>query len=181
MCSGQPWKAKINTKQAEVDVATIEHDVLAQKAEDLKKQLEEAQEAYETLKTDQQVRVSDPQLFCLQRNVTFLQISDQEALKNKKANLQKELRQAEERLKVGQLTSTLRHLLTRSQKAQERVQECRQKASSSRQKVDEAKASQADSRSQNRVLDSLTRLQNSGRIQGFYVCLIFCHAVDNRL
>ena len=111
MCSGQPWKAKINTKQAEVDVATIERDVLAQKAEDLKKQLEEAQEAYETLKTDQQVKVSDPQLFCLQRKVTFLQISDQEALKNKKANLRKELRQAEERLKVGQLTSTLRHYL----------------------------------------------------------------------
>ncbi|KAF8693979.1 hypothetical protein AX14_002213 [Amanita brunnescens Koide BX004] len=135
MCSGQPWKAKINTKQVEVDVATIERNVLAQKAEDLKKQLEEAQEAYETLKTDQQVK-----------------ISDQEVLKNKKANLQKELRQAEERLK----------------RAQERVQECRQKASSSRQKVHEAKTSQADSRSQNRVLDSLTRLQASRRIQGFY-------------
>ena len=56
----QPWKAKINAKQAEVDVATSEHDALAQKAEGLKKQLEEAQEAFETLKTDQQVKVSNP-------------------------------------------------------------------------------------------------------------------------
>ena len=107
----QPWKAKINAKQAEIDVATSERDALAQKAEDLKKQLEEAQEAFEALKTDQQVKVSDHHLFCLQRNVTSLQISEQEALKNKKANLQRELRQAEERLKVGQLTSTPRRYL----------------------------------------------------------------------
>ncbi len=70
------------------------------------------------------------------------------------------------------MTSNLT-LLIRSQNAQERVQECRRMASSTRQRVDEAKASQADSRSQNRVLDSLTRLQNSGRIQGFHVCSIF--------
>jgi structural maintenance of chromosome 4 len=49
-----------------------------------------------------------------------------------------------------------------------RVQELRSKASSSRQKVDEAKASQAASTSQNKVLDSLTRLSQTGRISGFH-------------
>ena len=72
-------------------------------------------------------------------------------------------------------------MLIRLQNAQERVQECRKKASSTWQRVDEAKASQADSRSQNRVLDSLTQLQNSGRIQSFHVCSIFIVALENML
>ncbi|OCH95713.1 RecF/RecN/SMC protein [Obba rivulosa] len=56
-----------------------------------------------------------------------------------------------------------------SHEAQEaQVAKLRQKASSSRQKVDEAKASQAANTSQNRVLDSLTRLKNAGRISGFH-------------
>ncbi|KAF8633608.1 hypothetical protein AX15_001396 [Amanita polypyramis BW_CC] len=131
----QPWKTKINAKQAEVDVATSERDALAQKSEGLKAQLQEARRAHESLTGDQQVK-----------------INEQKTLKNQKANLQQELKQAEARLKS----------------AQERVQECHQKASFTRQRVDEAKASQADSKSQNRVLDSLTRLQNSGRIQGFH-------------
>jgi structural maintenance of chromosome 4 len=38
--------------------------------------------------------------------------------------------------------------------------------------VEEAKASQAASTSQNKVLDSLTRLRNSGRVGGFHVSLI---------
>ncbi|KAF8640540.1 hypothetical protein AX17_000202 [Amanita inopinata Kibby_2008] len=79
-------------------------------------------------------------------------VQEQESHKAKKASLQRELKQAESRLKH----------------AQGQVQECRQKASSMRQRVDEAKVSQADSRSQNRVLDSLTRLRNAGRIQGFH-------------
>jgi structural maintenance of chromosome 4 len=37
--------------------------------------------------------------------------------------------------------------------------------------VEEAKASQAASTSQNKVLDSLTRLRNSGRVSGFHVSL----------
>ena len=52
---------------------------------------------------------------------------------------------------------------------EKRVQDLRAKASSSRQKVDEAKASQAASTSQNKVLDSLTRLSQTGRISGFHV------------
>jgi structural maintenance of chromosome 4 len=61
----QPWRAKINTKQAEIDVATSERDALALKAESLKKQIEEAQQTFETLKTDQQAKVSHPHLLFL--------------------------------------------------------------------------------------------------------------------
>ncbi|KZT73247.1 hypothetical protein DAEQUDRAFT_703578 [Daedalea quercina L-15889] len=51
---------------------------------------------------------------------------------------------------------------------QARVQQLRNKASSTRQRVDEAKASQAAEGSRNRVLDSLTRLRQTGRISGFH-------------
>ncbi|KIP03912.1 hypothetical protein PHLGIDRAFT_31603 [Phlebiopsis gigantea 11061_1 CR5-6] len=56
----------------------------------------------------------------------------------------------------------------RHQDIQGRVQQLRSKASSSRQKADEAKASQAASTTQNKVLDTLTRLQQTGRITGFH-------------
>lgn len=51
---------------------------------------------------------------------------------------------------------------------QGRVQELRSTAASSRQRVDDAKSSQAASTSQNKVLDTLTRLKNTGRISGFH-------------
>lgn len=52
---------------------------------------------------------------------------------------------------------------------QTRVQDLRGKASNSRLKAEEAKASQVANTSQNNVLNSLTRLKNSGRISGFHV------------
>lgn len=55
------------------------------------------------------------------------------------------------------------------QEVTNRVEGLRQKASSSRQKVDEAKSSQASNKSSNAVLDSLTKLQHTGRINGFHV------------
>lgn len=45
----------------------------------------------------------------------------------------------------------------------------RSKATSARQKSDEAKASQAASRSQGNVLSSLTKLKGQGRLDGFHV------------
>lgn len=54
------------------------------------------------------------------------------------------------------------------QDLQARVQQLRGNASASRQKAEEAKASQAASTSQNKVLDSLTRLRSTGRISGFH-------------
>lgn len=55
---------------------------------------------------------------------------------------------------------------------QSRLQDLRGKASASRQKVDEAKASQAANTTQNKVLDTLTRLRSAGRISGFHVRII---------
>lgn len=56
----QPWTAKINTKQAEVDVASSERDALAKKAEAVKMASKEAQEAFENLQVDHEAKVSDP-------------------------------------------------------------------------------------------------------------------------
>ena len=53
----------------------------------------------------------------------------------------------------------------------DRVKQLRGKASASRQKADEAKASQVANTTQNKVLDTLTKLQNAGRISGFHVML----------
>jgi regulator of replication initiation timing len=67
---------------------------------------------------------------------------------------------------------------------QTRIQELRNKALSSRQKADEAKASQAANTSQNKVLESLTKLANAGHISGFHVCpsyLISLHFLTNCL
>jgi len=41
----QPWKTKINQKQAEIDIKTSEHDMLVQKAKTIKHASAEAQEA----------------------------------------------------------------------------------------------------------------------------------------
>ena len=53
----QPWTAKINTKQAEIDVASSERDALAKKAEALKEARKEAQENLGNLQGDQEVKV----------------------------------------------------------------------------------------------------------------------------
>ncbi|KAK0434825.1 RecF/RecN/SMC N terminal domain-containing protein [Armillaria borealis] len=73
-------------------------------------------------------------------------------LRQRKAQAQNELRAAEKRY----------------QDAQANIQSCRAKAMSTRQKVDEAKSSQAESRTQNRVLECLTRFSEQGRVQGFH-------------
>jgi structural maintenance of chromosome 4 len=64
----QPWTAKINSKQAEIDVASSERDALAQKAAALKEARKEAQENLENLQGDQEVKVRDS--FFLSLNAT---------------------------------------------------------------------------------------------------------------
>ncbi|KAH9041388.1 RecF/RecN/SMC N terminal domain-containing protein [Lactarius pseudohatsudake] len=131
----QPWKAKINQKQAEVDVKTSERDMLVKKAEAVKQASAEAQEALETVKSDQKAK-----------------LGELDNLKDRKQSLQQEMIAVKQR--VQDLTT--------------RVNQHRAQASSTRQRVEEAKASQAASTSQNKVLDSLTRLRNSGRVSGFH-------------
>ena len=53
----QPWKTKINQKQAEVDVKTSERDMLVKRAEAVEQASVEAQEALETVKSDQKAKV----------------------------------------------------------------------------------------------------------------------------
>lgn len=60
-------------------------------------------------------------------------------------------------------------VLTMQQGIQARVQKLRSDASSSRQKAEEARASQQANTTQNKVLETLTRLQHAGRISGFHV------------
>ncbi|KAG6878031.1 hypothetical protein C0993_000571 [Termitomyces sp. T159_Od127] len=131
----QPWTAKINAKQAEIDVASSERDALVKKAEALEVARQEAQDTLQGLNSDHVVKVRE-----------------YEKLKDSKANLQRDLQAAERK----------------AQESQRIADEWRRKASSSRQKVDEAKASQADNRSRNSVLESLTRLQDAGRVSGFH-------------
>ncbi|KAG5721961.1 Structural maintenance of chromosomes protein 4 [Termitomyces sp. T112] len=82
----------------------------------------------------------------------IVKVREHEKLKDSKANLQRDLQAAERK----------------AQESQRNADEWRKKASSSRQKIDEAKASQADNRSRNSVLESLTRLQQAGRVSGFH-------------
>lgn len=53
----QPWTAKINKKQADIDVASSERDALAKKAEGVKRMSEEAEETLQNLQSDQTVKV----------------------------------------------------------------------------------------------------------------------------
>ncbi len=53
-----PWKARIDSKRAEIEVATSERDGLAKKAESVAEACEQAEESLQELKSDQQVKVS---------------------------------------------------------------------------------------------------------------------------
>ncbi len=53
----EPWKTKINQKQAEVNVKTSEHDMLVKQAEAVERAGMEALEALETVKGDQKAKV----------------------------------------------------------------------------------------------------------------------------
>ncbi|KZT27497.1 RecF/RecN/SMC protein [Neolentinus lepideus HHB14362 ss-1] len=131
----QPWMAKINTKQAEMDVATSERDALAKKAQAVKEALQDAQETVEKLESEHETKTVELQ-----------------ELKENRAGLQSEVTQGEHNL----------------QQLQSRIQQLRAVASSTRQRVDEAKASHAANTSQNKVLESLTKLKHAGRIEGFH-------------
>ena len=53
----QPWKTKINQKQAEIDIKTSERDMLVKKADTVKQASVEAQETLEKLKSDRKTKV----------------------------------------------------------------------------------------------------------------------------
>ncbi|KAG2746768.1 hypothetical protein P692DRAFT_201933204 [Suillus brevipes Sb2] len=131
----QPWTAKINVKQAAIDVASSEREALAKKATGLKDAVAQAEGQLAELQVEQEGK-----------------LNELNSLRAKKADVQKKLGTCEEKFHA----------------AQAGVQELRSKATSLRQKAEEARASQAASTSQNRVLDSLTKLKQTGRIDGFH-------------
>lgn len=53
----QPWTAKINKKQAEIDIASSERDALAKKAEAVQEAGRDAKDILEKLQTDQEAKV----------------------------------------------------------------------------------------------------------------------------
>ncbi|KIK68539.1 hypothetical protein GYMLUDRAFT_189741 [Collybiopsis luxurians FD-317 M1] len=131
----QPWTAKINTKQQEIDVARGERDALMGRVKAVQTDLEEAEEHLKKVTEDRKEK--------------------NELLEEAKHEM------AELNVKKQAVTEKLT-------KAQAAEKEWRAKAGSSQQRVFEAKASQAESRSQGKVLESLTRLRDSGRITGFH-------------
>ncbi|KAJ4490187.1 RecF/RecN/SMC [Lentinula aciculospora] len=131
----QPWTAKINAKQTEIDVAGGERDALLKKVEHIQTALEEAEEHLEKVKLDQEEKIK---LI------------------------------AETKGEKAELNSKKETITGKLNKAQESEQCWRTKSSSSHQRVLEAKASQAETRSQGKVLESLTRMQDTGRITGFH-------------
>lgn len=50
----QPWTAKINTKQTEMDIARGEHDALVKKVESVQTDLQEAEEHLAKVKSEQE-------------------------------------------------------------------------------------------------------------------------------
>jgi len=100
-----------------------------------------------------------------------VQVETHEELKAEKGQLQKNIQSVEMRIRVKQFFPfrVKKMMLIVRQEAQGRVNEWKGKAATSRNKVDEAKASQSENRTNNRVLDSLTRQSQSGKVAGFHV------------
>ncbi|KAI6102610.1 RecF/RecN/SMC N terminal domain-containing protein [Pisolithus croceorrhizus] len=108
----------------------------------------------------------------LMQKVTGLKdaVKDAEAdLETRQANLEEKLNSLQDlKAKKAAMQGELQVHAKTFRDAQARVQELRSKSASLRQRTDDAKASQAANTSQNRVLDHLTRLKQTGRIEGFH-------------
>ena len=97
----QPWTAQINTKQAEIDVATSERDALAKKAQALQAANKEASETLEALQEDLQTKVIwtiYPK--CLGSFTSYSKVSKQDELKDEKRNIQNDIQGAQKKAKV---------------------------------------------------------------------------------
>ncbi|PIL31300.1 hypothetical protein GSI_05998 [Ganoderma sinense ZZ0214-1] len=127
---------------AKINSKQAEINVAQSERDALKKKAEEAKAARE------RAEASLEEL----REELQTKTAELEGLKREKAKVQNELRGAEREY----------------QAANSHIQGLRAKASASRAKADEARSSQERSHSNNRVLDSLTRLRSQGRIGGFH-------------
>ena len=96
----QPWTAQINTKQAEIDVATSERDALSKKAQALQAASKEAKETFEALQEDLQTKVIWKISKCLRLFTSFSKVSKQDELKDEKRNIQNDIQVAQKKAKV---------------------------------------------------------------------------------
>lgn len=67
----QPWTAKINAKQATIDIAQSERDALAQKAEAIQKAETEAEENLRTRRAEHQAKVKLLNVFSGLHNINL--------------------------------------------------------------------------------------------------------------
>ena len=86
---------------------------------------------------------------------------------NEKAAKETELK--ESRKEMGTIEKQSQDALAQLKQCQQRGAKIYEALSQSRSRADEAKASLSASQTQGQVLSSLTRLRDSGRIQGFHV------------
>ncbi|KAI6136025.1 hypothetical protein F5141DRAFT_4647 [Pisolithus sp. B1] len=118
------------------------------------------------------VDVATSEREALMRKVTGLEdaVKDAEVdLETRQANLEEKLNSLQDlKAKKAAMQGELQAHAKTFRDAQARVQELRSKSASLRQRTDDAKASQAANTSQSRVLDHLTRLKQTGRIEGFH-------------
>ena len=97
----QPWTAQINTKQAEIDVATSERDALAKKAQALQAASKEASETLEALQEDLQTKVTWRIFTKLLGSFTlYSKVSKQDEHKAEKRNIQNDIQVAQKKMKV---------------------------------------------------------------------------------
>ena len=96
----QPWTAQINTKQAEIDVATSERDALSKKAQALQAASKEARETFEALQEDLQTKVIWKIAKSFRLFTSFSKVSKQDELKDEKRNIQNDIQVAQKKAKV---------------------------------------------------------------------------------
>ncbi|KAF9237097.1 RecF/RecN/SMC [Melanogaster broomeanus] len=180
--------AKIERKRAEIE----EHEANLKKEEDVLESIRDSLKDKTQVFHDQiEAKQKDLQPWTTKINAKKASIdvatSERDTLAKKAAGLQEAVKNAEDDLvekqaaqeskfndldnlksKKASMQGELQAHAKKYQDAKARVADLRAKASSSRQRTEEAKASQAASTSQNKVLDHLTRLKQSGRIDGFH-------------
>jgi len=101
----QPWTAQINEMQAFIDIATSERDALAKKAEALKTQCKEADEALGALREEQEVKVSITHIVLFEpQSIKWYYLvpkaEQQDQLKSERDKLKRDIQTSENKLKV---------------------------------------------------------------------------------
>ena len=90
---------------------------------------------------------------------------------NDKSGKESQLKQSQR--EIGTIEKQTQDVLTQLKQCQQKVAKVYESLSQSRAKADDAKASLSASQTQGQVLTSLTRLRDSGRIEGFHVHPIY--------